>query len=144
MKPKSGKAGKAVPPTAPDVAEDADVADPGKVAEIKAAQAEQKEGKYGSPQPAPHKPAAADEGQVVEEGEEEARPTEEKTGWIEIELVGMDDEPIPGETYRITLPDESVAEGALDEKGLARVEGFESGECKVCFPALDREAWEKI
>ena len=74
------------------------------------------------------------------EGEEE----EKKASWIEIELVGEDDEPIPGEKYKITLPDESVAEGTLDEKGFARIEGFEKGSCKVSFPRLDKEAWEKI
>jgi len=59
-------------------------------------------------------------------------------------MVGEDDEPIPGEKYKITLPDDSVAEGTLDEKGAARVEGFEKGTCKVSFPKLDKEAWEKI
>ena len=58
--------------------------------------------------------------------------------------MGEDDEGIPGEKYKITLPDDSVAEGTLDEKGCARVEGFEKGTCKVCFPDLDKEAWEKI
>ena len=42
------------------------------------------------------------------------------------------------------LSDDSVAEGTLDEKGFARVEGFEKGTCKVCLPNLDKEAWENI
>jgi hypothetical protein len=126
MGKKSGKAGSPVSPAAPDAAEDADIADPGKMAEIKAEQLEKKEGKYGSEQVTPHK------------------PDEEKTSWIEIEMVGEDDEPIPGEKYKITLPDDSVADGTLDEKGFARVEGFEKGTCKVSFPKLDKEAWEKI
>ena len=37
-----------------------------------------------------------------------------------------------------------VAEGTLEEKGIARIEGFEKGTCKVSFPELDKEAWEKI
>jgi len=132
MSKKSGNAGSPVSPAAPDAAEDADIADPGKMAEIKAEQLEKKEGKYGSTPVKPHKPLQTEE------------EKEQKTSWIEIELVGEDDEPIPGEKYKITLPDDSMAEGTLDEKGFARVEGFEKGTCKVCFPDLDKEAWEKI
>jgi hypothetical protein len=134
MGKKSGKAGKAVSPAAPAKPEDADIADPGKVAEIKAEQLETKSGKYGSTKIKPFKPPT----------EEEKEEKKEELSWIEIELVGEDDEPIPGEKYKITLPDDSVAEGTLDEKGAARVEGFEKGTCKVCFPDLDKEAWEKI
>ena len=134
MGKKSGNAGSPVSPAAPDKVEDADIADPGKIAEIKAEQIEKKEGKYGSTPVKPHKPPT----------EEEKEEKKEELSWIEIEMVGEDDEPIPGEKYKITLPDDSVAEGTLDEKGAARVEGFEKGTCKVCFPDLDKEAWEKI
>lgn len=145
--PKSGKAGKAVPPATPDIAEDADVADPGKVAEIKAEQTQTQSGKYGSQQVKPFKPPDEEEAKAIEQkaGEKkEEKEEEKKASWIEIELVGEDDEGIPGEKYKITLPDESVAEGTLDEEGFARIEGFEKGTCKVCFPDIDKEAWEKI
>ncbi|WP_022665693.1 hypothetical protein [Desulfospira joergensenii] len=125
MAKKSGKAGSAVSPGAPDKAEDADIADPGKMAKIKAEQVEKKQGKYGKEETKPHKP-------------------EEEKSWIEIEMVGEDDKPIPGEKYKITLPDDTVAQGTLDEKGFARIEGVEPGTCKVSFPDLDKEAWEKI
>ncbi len=138
MGKKSGKAGKAVPPAAPKKAEDADVADPGKMAEIKAEQARTQSGKYGAQQVKPHKPPSEEAQRQTEEKEEE-----KKTSWIEIELVGEDNEPIPGEKYKITLPDDSVAEGTLDEKGFAHVEGFEKGTCKICFPDIDKDAWEK-
>jgi hypothetical protein len=134
MGKKSGNAGSPVSPAAPDAAEDADIADPGKMAEIKAEQIEKKEGKYGSTKIKPFKPPT----------EEEKEEKKEELSWIEIELVGEDDEGIPGEKYKITLPDDSLAEGTLGEKGAARVEGFEKGTCKVCFPDLDKEAWEKI
>lgn len=141
MGKKSGRAGKAVPPAVPDISEDADIADPGKVAEIKTEQRQTKSGKYGSEKLKPHKPPAEeDEAKTIDEKEEK----EKKTSWIEIELVGEDDKGIPGEKYKITLPDDSVAEGTLDEKGFARVEGFEKGTCKVCFPDIDKEAWEKV
>ena len=126
MGKKSGNAGSPVSPAAPDAAEDADIADPGKMAEIKAEQLEKKEGKYGSEQVKPHK------------------PDEEKTSWIEIEMVDEEDEPVPGEKYKITLPDDSVAQGTLDDKGFARIEGIDQGTCKITFPELDKDAWEKI
>lgn len=65
-----------------------------------------------------------------------------KTDWIEIEFVGEDGKPIPGEKYEITLPDGSIASGTLDSNGFARVDGFEPGKCKISFPNLDTEAWE--
>jgi hypothetical protein len=134
MGKKSGKAGKAVAPAAPKKAENADSADPGKVAEIKAEQAKTKSGKYGSEKVKPFKSPT----------EEEKEEKKEEPSWIEIEMVDEEDEPVPGEKYKITLPGDSVAEGTLDENGFARVEGFEKGTCKVCFPGLDKEAWEKI
>jgi len=131
MGAKSGKAGKAVAPADPDVAEDADVADPAEVAEVKAEQQKKESGKYGETPTKPHKPP---------ETEEEA---EEKTAWIEIELVDEEDEPVPSEKYEIKLPDESVAKGTLDGDGFARVEGIEPGTCEITFPNLDKDAWEK-
>jgi len=134
MNPKDGKAVKPVAPAEPDEAQDADIADPGKMAEIKAEQIKNKKGKYGSEQVKPYKPPT----------EEEVEDEEEKKTWIEIEMVDEEDEPVTGEKYRITLPDDSVAEGTLDGKGFARIEGIDSGTCKVSFPNLDEEAWEKI
>jgi hypothetical protein len=79
--------------------------------------------------------------------EECARAAEEeaakKATWIEIQLAGEDGKPIPDEPFRVTLPDGSIEEGVLDGDGLARIEGFESGNCKVTFPNLDQEAWEE-
>jgi hypothetical protein len=66
-----------------------------------------------------------------------------KVHWIEIELFDEDGNPVPGECYSITLPDGStVADGTLDNKGLARVDNIDPGTCKVTFPNLDGEAWE--
>jgi len=121
-----------VAPTDPAEPEEADVADPGKVDEIKAEQKEAKSGKYGAVSMKPFKASEADK----------AADKKEKTAWIEVELVDEDGEPVPGEGYRITLPDDSVAEGSLDDKGKARVEGFKPGNCKVTFPDLDEDAWK--
>lgn len=62
--------------------------------------------------------------------------------WIEIELVGEDDRPIPGEEYRIHLPNGDVVRGYLNEKGQARVANIDTpGECAITFPSLDQDAW---
>ncbi len=67
------------------------------------------------------------------------------TYWIEIELVGEDDEAIAYERYLVVLPNGEKAAGYLDEDGFARLEGIPvSGSCAVQFPDLDREAWDKL
>lgn len=137
MNPKSGSAGTAIEPIAPKAAHEADKADPGEVAEVKARQLETQTGKYGTAQVKPFTPVEPGQG-----GADDPENPPPQLSWIEIELVGEDDKPIPGERYRITLPDRSVAEGTLDHNGFARVEGFESGTCEVCFPDLDQDAWE--
>jgi hypothetical protein len=123
--PKSGNAGSAVSPLEPREAYEADKANPGEVEKIKAEQMKTKPGKYGSAQSRPHK------------------PDKDKKSWIEIELVDKKNKPVPGEAYRLTLPDgETVAEGTLDKKGFARVEGIEPGTCKATFPNLEKQAWK--
>jgi hypothetical protein len=66
------------------------------------------------------------------------------TSKIVIELVGEDDSPVPGERYRVVLPDRSIREGRLDSRGCATLLNIPSGPCKVTFPNLDEEAWELI
>jgi type VI secretion system secreted protein VgrG len=127
--PKSGKAGSPVDPAAPEAPEEADVADPGQVAKVKAKQIEKKEGKYGTAAFAPHNPT-----------EEEI----EEKSWIEIELVDEEDNPVPGEKYKVTLPNGKVAQGTLDQNGFAHIGGIDPGTCQITFPNLDKDAWEKI
>ncbi len=68
---------------------------------------------------------------------------EEEKSWVEIELVDEDGKPVPGERYRVETPDGKIAEGTLDEKGIARINRVKPGNCKVTFPKLDKDAWEK-
>ena len=78
-------------------------------------------------------------GQTVMPCQQAAEPEH----WIEIELVGEDDKPIPDAAYRMQLPDGSEAEGYLDENGFARVEHIvPGGMCQLQFPELDGEAWQ--
>ena len=66
-----------------------------------------------------------------------------KPSWIEIVMVDENGDPVPGMAYSITLPDgQTVAEGSLDDKGFARVDGIDPGTCQITFPDLDKAAWE--
>jgi translation initiation factor IF-1 len=71
-------------------------------------------------------------------------PKRQKKTWVEIELIGMDGNPISNELYRIALPDGTSVEGRLNERGRARVIGIDPGTCTVTFPELDMEAWEPV
>jgi len=125
--PKNGQAGTAIPPDAPAAAHEADNADPGEVEKVKAKQRQDKTGKYGAAKMKPYKKGP------------------EKKHWIEIELVDEDNHPVPGEPYAIKLPDgETVAEGTLDDKGFARVDGIDPGSCEVTFPRLDKSGWKGL
>jgi type VI secretion system secreted protein VgrG len=67
----------------------------------------------------------------------------DKKHFIEIDLVDEGGKPVPGEAYKVTLPDgTTVADGTLDEKGHARVDNIDPGSCKVTFPNIDQDAWE--
>ena len=119
----------AMGPGAPRVAEIADNAEPGSKDENYRRQREALSEEARKAQDAPwHDP---------ESPEAKKRPH-----WIEIELIDEQGKPVPGEHYRITLPDgTTLAEGRLNEKGRARVDGIDPGMCKVTFPDLDRTTW---
>jgi type VI secretion system secreted protein VgrG len=127
----TGTSGSLVPALASAAAMEADKADPGEVAAVKAREMETKTGKYGSTPPPQFKPKPPGD------------PDKPKS-WIEIELLDEENEPVPGEKYRVTLPDgTTVAEGTLDNNGQARVSGIDPGNCKITFPNLDHSAWKR-
>lgn len=124
--PKSGNAPSAVSPANPKEACEADNAKPGEMTEAKARQKD------------------SDDGSDAHKAPKSQEEREKKKSWIEIAMVDEKGKPVTGMPYKITLPDgETVAQGTLDEKGLARVDGIEPGSCKITFPTLDKEAWEK-
>ncbi|MFB3813532.1 MAG: type VI secretion system tip protein TssI/VgrG [Terriglobales bacterium] len=130
--PASGQACSLTAPMKPKEVHEADKADPGEMSKIKEQQMKQQTGKYGLVALTPHKPPNPDEAAA-----------EEKKHWIEVKLVDQDNKPVAGEVYKVILPDGStVAEGCLDEKGHARVEGLASGNCKVIFPQRDKNVWK--
>ena len=126
-----GMAGMLVSPTAPAEADIADNADPGSKEPTYKQQWRTKSASEQAAAQAPsHDPTAQE--------------NKQKKGWIEIALADEAGKPVAGEKYRITLPDgATLAEGTLDEKGKARVEGFDPGSCKVTFPEIDEELWSK-
>ncbi|MFO7565658.1 MAG: hypothetical protein R6X02_23650 [Enhygromyxa sp.] len=77
--------------------------------------------------------------------EHEAEPStvgEREDDWIEVELIGEDDQGIAGVRCVLTLPDGRTLTRTTDRFGLIRVEGIAAGECSISFPELDEEAWE--
>ena len=135
----SGSPGNAVSPAAPKAPTDADDADPGTMAEIKTQQMQQKTGKYGAIQPVPFQAAApspAGSSPPPQAG------TEPKKTWFEVKLEDVEGKPVAGEAYKVTLPDGTVSEGTLDDKGMARIEGIDPGNCQVTFPNMDKTVWK--
>jgi len=68
-------------------------------------------------------------------------PPKDQTHWIEISLHDKDGKPMPGFAYEIVLPGGEVVTGALDDKGKARLDGIEAGNCQVSFPTLHMTEW---
>ena len=64
--------------------------------------------------------------------------------WIEIELVGEDDRPVPNTAYKIVLPTGKEHIGKTDANGRARVTGFPRGSCEISFTDLDSDCWQLI
>ncbi len=125
-----GSPGTLVPPLDPAEAEIADNADPGSDAPTYKNQRRQTPPaiapSYTNPSHNPNSPN-----------------NKKKKSWIELELKDEQGNPVPGERYRVTLPDGStLAEGTTDENGLARVSNIDPGNCKITFPRLDKDAWK--
>jgi type VI secretion system secreted protein VgrG len=65
----------------------------------------------------------------------------DKKHWIAIELLDDQNKPVTGEPYEIVLPDGStLASGTTDEKGRARVDYIDPGQCHVRFPKREQSA----
>lgn len=89
-------------------------------------------------------PAAARKRLPVKAPSESARrPEPVVLTFVEIELLDMQGQPVAGESYVIALPGGTQHSGVLDERGRARVDGLDPGNCQVTFPDLDRRAVER-
>ena len=73
----------------------------------------------------------------------QSQANQQKKNYIEIEMKDDEGNPMAGLRYQVVLPDGStVADGTLDEKGYAKVENIDPGQCKVTFPDLHEDAWD--
>jgi hypothetical protein len=131
MTPKDGTACTAITPVDATDALEADKAQAGEVSSTASRSVEAQQQEYETASVKPFKPP---------EGEEAKK---EELSWIEVELLDSQDNPVPGERYRIETPDGTVAEGTLDKDGFVRLEGIKPGTCKVSFPGYDGRSWEK-
>lgn len=85
--------------------------------------------------------AEQDFGRESADGSIQACETE--ATWIDIELVGEDDEPIPNVRFEVFKPDGTLlGKGRLDENGCGGFQNIDQGDYEVCFPELDQDAWE--
>jgi hypothetical protein len=67
---------------------------------------------------------------------------EEEEHWIEIVLIGEDDEGIAGVVCEVTLPSGQRVRRTTDRFGFVRIEGLaDPRDCLVTFPDLDGDAW---
>jgi hypothetical protein len=61
---------------------------------------------------------------------------------VMIELIDAEGNPVPGEPFRIMLPDGTVRTLRLDEQGKSHITGIErAGTCQVCFFERDASIW---
>lgn len=62
--------------------------------------------------------------------------------WIEIELLDMEGNPMPGEPYRVKLPDGTERRGTLDAQGRAYFGQLDPGQAEIIWEARDGDATE--
>lgn len=63
--------------------------------------------------------------------------------WVDIELLDDDDKPVANARFEVYRPDgELLGKGRLDAQGCGGFEKIAEGLYEVCFPDLDKEAWE--
>ena len=67
---------------------------------------------------------------------------EKSPHWIEFQLVDRQGEPVPGEPYRVRLPDQSLHTGATDAQGRARFESILAGNATIVFTGFDEREWQ--
>ena len=88
----------------------------------------------------------SDAGQTVQpcsSGSSACSVSPDKKHWVEIALTDQEGHPVAGAAYQITVPGGTVVEGSTDGKGRGRVDGIDSGSCRITFPQIDKDAWKK-
>jgi hypothetical protein len=94
-----------------------------------------------TPSPLAASGAGADKNFADQPATDPVKPCQKKT-WVAIELKDNEGNPVPGEAYRIELPDGRVMEGNLDQMGTAGVNLIDPGNCKITFTNLHAKSWK--
>jgi type VI secretion system secreted protein VgrG len=137
--PLTGSPGSAVSPLSPTDPDIAATANPGEVSSVAAAPGTLAKTSSSNVSPIVYSPSAGSNAPTLDPN---APENQDKKHWIEIQLNDQDGNPVPGEPYKITLPDgTTIADGTLDDKGHARVDNIDPGTCQVTFPNLDKTSW---
>ena len=92
----------------------------------------------------------ADPGKVFEGGgdgdepehDPDAEENQDKTHYIEVQLVDEEGNPVTGERVKFKLPNGKIATRITNEEGVAKVVRIDPGNCEISFPGLDDKAWE--
>ena len=137
----SGSPGSLVSPLSPTDATNASDADPGAVTSVTPGTAASPASMslQDVPPATPGKRSAASNAPTHDPNSPENKT---KKHYIEIKLADNDGKPVAGEPYKVTLADGStIADGTLDDKGFARVDGIDPGTCQVTFPNRDKQDW---
>lgn len=69
------------------------------------------------------------------------KPCPGSSHWIEFVLVDYDGAPVPGQLYKIRLPDHSVRTGRTDAEGRVRFDAITAGQAAISFVDLDGRDW---
>ena len=64
--------------------------------------------------------------------------------WIEVQVLDMENNPVPHVRYEIRLSGGIILSGSTDRAGLARYDGIPSGECEISLPDFDKDAWHPL
>ena len=64
--------------------------------------------------------------------------------FIEFRLLDKNGLPVPGEPFRVRLPDQSLQTGTLDNQGKVRFEGICAGQATICFTGMDKKEWKPL
>jgi type VI secretion system secreted protein VgrG len=64
--------------------------------------------------------------------------------FIEFQLFDKNGDPVPGEPFRVRLPDKSLRTGTLDNEGKVRFERICGGNATICFTGMDENEWKPL
>jgi len=76
-------------------------------------------------------------------GRQMIQPCNDTKTWVEVCLIDASGAPVPNQRYSFELPDGSIMQGNLDEKGKARYDSIVAGTCQVSFPDIHSDEWKR-